>query len=381
MTDSVRPPSLHMERALGLARRALGLSSPNPAVGAVVAREDGTVVGEGFTQAPGGLHAEAMALAEAGSAAQGASLFTTLEPCAHVGRTPPCARAINEAGVERVNVAALDPNPDVNGRGVQSLRGVGIEVVVGEGAAEADEHYQAYYKYIRTGMPLVIAKYAMTLDGKIATKTGDSRWVSGEASRRRVHEARSRVDAVLTAPGTVAVDDPQLTARDADGRPLPRQPLRVIADSRGRTPVTARLFREPGRTLIATAGDEHHAPFKELGQSVSVVSLPDEHGRVDLKALLRYLGGEGAMQVLTEVGEVLLGSLFDEGLPDRALAFIAPKVVGGANALGPVAGVGVERIADAPALSHVRIDRVEDDVVVEGAFRWWTGAEGGPKAS
>ena len=363
-----------MERALGLARRALGLSSPNPAVGAVLVRADGTVGGEGFTQEPGGFHAEAVALAAAGVDARGASLFTTLEPCAHVGRTPPCARAIIEAGVAAVRLAVLDPNPEVNGRGVQALRDAGIVVDVGDGSAEANEHYQAYYKHVRTGEPLLIAKYAMTLDGKIATKTGDSRWVSGEGSRRYVHEVRSQVDAILTAPGTVAVDDPQLTARDAEGHALSRQPLRVIADSRGRTPVTARLFREPGRTLVATAGDKYHEPFKALGDSVSVVSLPDEHGRVDLRALLRYLGDTGALQVLTEVGEVLLGSLFDDGLPDRALAFIAPKVFGGAQALGPVAGAGIVGVSDAAALSHVRVDRIEEDVVVEGSFRWWAGA-------
>ena len=364
-----------MSRALELARAALGLSSPNPAVGAVVVRTDGTVVGEGFTQAPGGFHAEAMALAQAGAAAAGASMYTTLEPCAHVGRTPPCVRAITESRVREVHVAALDPNPEVNGKGVQTLRDAGIDTRVGERAAAADEHYQAYYKHVRTGEPLLIAKYAMTLDGKVATKTGDSRWVSGEGSRRRVHEIRSRVDAILTASGTVIADDPRLTARDARDAPLPRQPLRVIADSRGRTPTTAKLFREPGRTLVATAGDEYHQPFKSLGDSVSVISIADDHERVDLRALLLRLGQNGVMQILTEAGGELLGSLFDEGLPDRALAFIAPTVVGGPQDLGPVAGIGVERIADALTLERVRIDRIDDDVVIEGAFRWWEGAE------
>ena len=365
-----------MEHALELARQALGLSSPNPAVGALIVNPDGSIVGEGFTQEPGGLHAEAVALAQAGPAARGATMYTTLEPCAHVGRTPPCARAIIESALSNLVVAVLDPNPEVNGRGVDMVREAGIDVQVGDGRAEADEHYQSYYKYVRTGEPLLIAKYAMTLDGKIATKTGDSRWVSSAASRRRVHERRTQVDAILTAPGTVAGDDPQLTARDAEGAPLSRQPLRVIADSRGQTPRTARLFQEPGRTLVATAGDEYHAPYKGMGESVSVVSLPDEHHRVDLKALLRHLGEVGVMQVFTEVGGVLLGAIFDDGLPDQAMVFIAPKVVGGAQALGPVAGTGVDRIGSAPALSHVRIDRIEDDVLIEGVFRWWDGAEG-----
>jgi diaminohydroxyphosphoribosylaminopyrimidine deaminase/5-amino-6-(5-phosphoribosylamino)uracil reductase len=366
----------HMGDALELARQALGLSSPNPAVGALIVRDDGIIVGRGFTQEAGGPHAEAIALAEAGAGAAGTTIYTTLEPCSHVGRTPPCARSIVDAGVSQVNVAVLDPNPEVNGRGIQTLRDGGVRTQVGERSADADEHYQAYYKFIRTGVPLLIVKYAMTLDGKIATKSGDSRWISGEASRRRVHDLRSQVGAIITAPGTVAVDDPQLTARGPDGAPLARQPVRVIADSRGRTPPTARLFREPGRTLVVTAGDEYHSPFKELGESVSVASLPDENGRVDLKALLHYLGGTGVMQVMTEVGEVLLGSLFDEGLPDRAMIYIAPKVVGGTQSLGPVAGTGVERIGEASSLTHVRIDRIEDDVLVEGSFRWWAGSEG-----
>ncbi|MDA1096574.1 MAG: bifunctional diaminohydroxyphosphoribosylaminopyrimidine deaminase/5-amino-6-(5-phosphoribosylamino)uracil reductase RibD [Chloroflexi bacterium] len=362
-----------MTRALALGRQALGLSSPNPAVGAVVVRQDGVIVGEGFTQPPGGPHAEAVALAQAGEAARGATLYTTLEPCAHVGRTPPCAAAIIEAGIREVRVAVLDPNQAVNGNGRRALTSAGIETAVGERGDEATEHFQGYFKHVRTGLPLVIVKYAMTLDGKIATRGGDSRWVSGEESRRRVHEVRSQVDAILTAPGTIAVDDPQLTARNQDGSPMPRQPLRVIADSRGRTPVNARVFREPGKTLVATAGEAYGEPFRTMGDSVLTRAFPDAAGRVDLLALLRYLGSEGSLHVLTEVGEVLLGALFDAGLPDRAMVFIAPSVVGGAEALSPVGGRGVDRMVEAPRLLRSRSQRLGDDVLIEGAFRWWDG--------
>ncbi|MBI4236187.1 MAG: RibD family protein, partial [Chloroflexi bacterium] len=227
-----------------------------------------------------------------------------------------------------------------------------------------------------TGEPLVIVKYAMTLDGKIATRTGDSRWVTGPEARRRVHELRAQVDAILTAPGTVMADDPQLTARDAEGRPLPRQPLRVIADSRGRTPPTARLFREPGQTLVATASEDACGPYFSLGGGVQTRAFPGPDGRVDLRALLRYLGERGVLQVMTEAGEGLLGALFDADLPDRAMVFMATSVVGGQEALGPVSGTGVARMAEARRLQRVQVERVGDDLLVRGAFRWWESGAG-----
>lgn len=363
-----------MARALAAARRAMGLSSPNPAVGAVVVR-DGVVVGEGFTQQAGGPHAEVMALRQAGDLARDAALYVSLEPCNHYGRTPPCAQAILHAGVREVHLAVLDPNPVVNGRGRQTLEQAGIRVVEGEGVDEAAEQLQGYFKHVRTGEPLVITKYAMTLDGKIATRTGDSRWVTGPEARRRVHETRAEVDVVLTAPGTVMADDPQLTARDAQGAPLPRQPLRVIADSRGRTPVSARLFREPGRTLVATASEEACRPYRSLGEGVQARAFPGPDGRVDLVALVRHLGSLGALQMMTEGGEALLGALFDAGLPDRAMVFIGPSIVGG-DAASPVSGAGIEKMAEARRLQRMRVERFGDDLLVEGAFRWWEAGTG-----
>jgi diaminohydroxyphosphoribosylaminopyrimidine deaminase/5-amino-6-(5-phosphoribosylamino)uracil reductase len=368
----------YMARALSLGRLALGLSSPNPAVGAVLVK-DGVVVGEGHTQEPGGPHAEVMALRQAGERARGATLYVTLEPCPHHGRTPPCADAIIAAGVKDVHMAVLDPNPIVDGRGRTALEAAGIAASVGQGAEEAVEHFQGYFKHIRTGVPLLIAKYAMSLDGKIATRTGDSKWVTGEEARKHVHRLRAQVDAILTAPGTVSVDDPQLTARDEQGNPLPRQPLRVIADSRGRTPTTARLFREPGRTLVATASEDACAPFLNLGEGVTARAFPGADGRVDFHALFSYLGESGVLCVMTEAGETLLGALFDAGLPDQAMVYVAPSIVGGEGATTPVSGRGVERIADAWRLQRVRLEQLGPDLLVRGAFRWW-GAGGGLSA-
>ncbi len=369
MTNGSATP---MARALELGRQALGFSSPNPAVGAVIVR-DGEIVGEGFTQPPGGRHAEIVALEQAGDRARGATMYTTLEPCSHHGRTPPCAEEIIASGVQAVEIAVLDPHPPVNGSGRRLLEENGITTRVGDCAEEATLHFQGYFKREETGMPLVIAKYAMSVDGKIASRTGDSRWITGEAARARVHDLRSHVDAIITAAGTVISDDPQLTARDADGNALPRQPLRVLADSNGRTPTTARLFSEPGKTLVATASESACAPFQDLGDNVMAEALPSEHGRVDLTALLQLLGRLGTVQVMTEAGEQLLGAFFDEGLVDQAEVSIAPVVIGGGDAPGPVGGAGVEYVKDAHRFVRMDVDRVGEDIVVRGILRYWQG--------
>ena len=364
--------TLPMARALELGRRALGLSSPNPAVGAVIVR-DGEIIGEGYTQPPGGPHAEIVALEQAGERARGATMYTTLEPCSHHGRTPPCAEAMIAAGLDTAEIAVLDPHPPVNGSGRRLLEEHGITTRVGNSAEEATRHFQGYFKREETGLPLVIAKYAMSLDGKIASRTGDSRWITGELARARVHELRSHVDAIITAVGAVISDDPQLTARDADGNALPRQPLRVIADSNGRTPPTARLFSEPGKTLVATASAEACAPFQALGENVKAWAFPAAHGRVDLTALLRRLGHLGAVQVMTEAGEQLLGALFDEGLVDQAEIYIAPVIIGGNDAPGPVGGSGVEAVRDAHRFLSLDVDRVGEDIVARGMLHYWQG--------
>lgn len=247
-------PKDFMECALSLAGLALGYTSPNPAVGAVVVR-DGLIVGFGHTQPPGSVHAEIMALRQAGSRAKGATMYVTLEPCCHHGRTPPCTQAIIDAGISEVHMALIDPNPLVSGKGVKTLKAAGIKTFVGQYEDRAGEINEGYIKYITTGIPLVIAKFAMSLDGKIATKTGDSKWISSEESLKFVHYLRHIVDAVMVGANTVVADDPQLSARGCSGKggKTKLQPLRVIVDGRGRTPISAKVFKEPGKTLVAVA--------------------------------------------------------------------------------------------------------------------------------
>ena len=355
----------YMKRALELARAAVGKSSPNPSVGAVVVK-DGRIVGEGATLPPGEGHAEWVALREAGEAALGADLYTTLEPCPIQGRTPPCTDAILAAGVKRVYASIPDPNPKVNGRGVSRLREAGVEVHLGKGAQEAEEMYEGFAKFITTGLPFVTAKYAMSLDGKIATFEGDSQWITGPASRRLVHQRRRASDAIMVGINTVLRDNPRLTARDDDAGDAGRQPLRVVVDGEGRTPDDAAMLREPGRTLIATCRASKESAARLTGAGAEIRNFPEIDGYVDLDALLQELGRREVVNLLVEGGGTLMGSLFDRGLVDKAWAFIAPKIVGGRDALSPVEGRGVGLISRAMMLRCPQVERVGDDVLVTG---------------
>ena len=355
----------YMARALALAERALGTTSPNPAVGAVLVR-DGQVVGEGYTQPPGQAHAEIVALRQAGDKARGATLYVTLEPCCHYGRTPPCVNAIIEARVREVHYATLDPNPLVNGRGRQQLEAAGIPVSAGDGAEASRRLNDAYCKFVTTGLPFVTAKFAASLDGRIAARGGDSKWITGEAARQEAHRMRSLSDAVMVGIGTVLADDPQLTARDALGQALPRQPMRIVVDSHGRTPLAARLFREPGPVLIACASlpEERLRAYQDAG--AEVVPLPSNDGRVDLQGLLVLLGQRQVTSVLAEGGSALLGSLFDQRLVDKVAAFIAPVIIGGDAALPAVGGQGAASMAQALQLTDVSFRQFGDDLLVTG---------------
>lgn len=354
-----------MARALDLARELAGRTSPNPAVGAVVVRE-GRIVGEGRYEGPGTPHAEVVALAAAGDAARGATLYSTLEPCCHHGRTPPCTDAIIAAGIAEVHCAHIDPDAKVAGKGKEALEAAGVRVVVGEGEAEACRINEAYCKHRATGRPFVIAKFAASLDGKIAATSGDSRWVSGPETRAWSHELRTRIDAIAVGVNTVLVDDPQLTARPGD-RLAERQPLRVVVDSRGRTPRDAKALGCNVPTLIATtdaSSDAWRQQMAEAGARVEV--LPDESGRVDLPALLDLLGGQEVLSLLVEGGGVLLGSFFDQRLVDKVHAVVAPMIIGGGTAPTAVAGVGTARMADALRLREVTVERLGDDMLVTG---------------
>jgi diaminohydroxyphosphoribosylaminopyrimidine deaminase/5-amino-6-(5-phosphoribosylamino)uracil reductase len=357
-----------MQRALELARAAMGATSPNPTVGAVIVR-DGEVVGEGFTQPPPGDHAEVVALKQADKSARGAALYVTLEPCPHFGRTPPCADAIIEAGVAEVHYAMADPDPLVDGRGHRKLEEAGIAVHTGEGEAEARRINEAFIKHRVKGTPFVIAKFAASLDGRIAAASGDSRWVSGPQSRDWSHDLRTKVDAILVGSTTVVIDDPLLTARPGD-QDAERQPLRVVVDSRGRTPPMARVLTGPARTLVATV---ERAPSASGGWRASlraagaeILNFPAVDGRVDLPALLRELAGRDVLSLLVEGGGVILGGFFDRGLVDKVHAVIAPMIIGAEDAPAAVVGQGAYRMADALRLRDITVERLGDDILVTG---------------
>jgi diaminohydroxyphosphoribosylaminopyrimidine deaminase / 5-amino-6-(5-phosphoribosylamino)uracil reductase len=336
MDPSVRD-RLHMRRALELAARGLGTVEPNPMVGAVVVRDD-RIVGEGWTAPFGGPHAEVVALHRAGSDARGAELFVTLEPCCHFGKTPPCTDAILAAGIRRVVAAVADPFPQVAGKGLAALRDAGVEVVVGICEVEARHQNAAFFKRHLAGMPLVIAKWAMTLDGRIAAASGDSKWISSEESRRRVHEVRSVCDAVIVGAGTALKDKPSLTVRHVDLLPGRRQPTRVILDSQLRVdpsdePIAS--ARETPVIIYTTAATGPQADaLRKAG--CELVSVEAATGGVSLRAVLQDLSKRGMSRVLVEGGPTVFASLFTEGLADRVMIFIAPKILASAAAPGPV---------------------------------------------
>ena len=353
-----------MARALELAWSAVGRTSPNPPVGAVLVR-DRHIVGEGSTQPAGQEHAEVVALRQASGLARGATLYVSLEPCSHHGRTPPCTDAIIAAGVVEVHASVLDANPRVGGSGIEKLRQAGVKVQVGEGQREAEELAAPHTKLVTTGRPLVTVKFAMSLDGKIATRTGYSKWITAEESRKYVHQLRAGSDAIMVGIGTVVADDPQLTVRRADGSPLSRQPLRVVVDSGGRIPPDATLLKQPGSTLVAVAGETRGVrTFLDAG--AEVLAIPGSDRRVNLEGLLDELGHRGISSLFVEGGGTLLGSLFDARLVDRVVGFVAPVLIGGEAALSPVGGHGAERMADALRLNDVRIETFGDDVAVTG---------------
>ena len=356
---------LFMRHALVLAAKGRGRTSPNPMVGAVVVR-GGSIVSEGYHARAGEPHAEVVALQNAAGAASGADLFVTLEPCCHHGLTPPCTDRIIQAGIRRVVIPTLDPNPLVSGGGVQTLRAAGIIVERGLLSEEAASLNEAFTKFITCRTPFVVLKAAVSLDGKIATRTGDARWISGEQSREHVHELRDQVDAIIAGIGTIRRDNPRLTTRLPEGG---RDPIRVIVDGLGPLPLDAQVFQAgaASRTWVAVAAD---APAERietlLGRGLTVLEAGGFHGRIRLEHLLKRLGEREVTSVMIEGGEGIFTSAVEEGIVDKFLLFVAPLLVGGKTAPSLLAGAGVEEIGQALRLSRLRIEQLGDDLLIEG---------------
>jgi diaminohydroxyphosphoribosylaminopyrimidine deaminase/5-amino-6-(5-phosphoribosylamino)uracil reductase len=358
----------HMDRALELAARGRGRVEPNPMVGCVIVAPSGEVVGEGWHTEFGRPHAEIEALQVAGAAARGGTIYVTLEPCCHRGKTPPCTEAIIAAGVRRVVAAMRDPFAEVDGGGIAALTKAGIGVDVGLMEGEARRLNAPYLKLLATGRPWVIAKWAMTLDGKLASVTRASRWISGEASRAIVHQIRGRMDAIMVGRGTVEADDPLLTARP----PGPRVAARVVFDSDARLSLSSQLVRtaKEAPVIVGTSDTVDAARVEALeSHGCDVVRLAGETGAARVEAMLAELGSRRMTNVLVEGGAALLGSFFEAGAVDEVNVFVAPRILGGAMAQSPVGGHGVPDVAEALGLADVIVEQLAEDIWIRGLVR------------
>lgn len=352
----------YMALALDLARKGAGWTSPNPMVGAVIVKE-GRIIGQGYHARCGDLHAERAALAACREDPAGADLYVTLEPCCHQGRQPPCTQAILEAGIARVFVGSGDPNPLVAGQGIGILRRAGVQVEEGVLQRECEALNDVFFHFIRTGRPYGVLKYAMTLDGKLAAYTGQSKWITGEAARRHVHSQRNRFRAILVGVGTVLADDPQLTCRLPGGR----DPLRVVCDSQLRTPLAAQVVQTAKETptYLATCvtNELRLAPYRDLG--VQILPVPEADGHADLDALFTLLGKMGVDSVLLEGGAALHWAAVEAGLVNKVQAYLSPKILGGKGAKSPVGGQGFPHPDRALKLSTPVITRLGEDLLLE----------------
>jgi diaminohydroxyphosphoribosylaminopyrimidine deaminase/5-amino-6-(5-phosphoribosylamino)uracil reductase len=347
-----------MKLCLQLAEKGKGFVSPNPLVGAVIVKE-GEIVGKGFHPRFGAPHAEVFALREAGEKARGATLYVNLEPCCHYGKTPPCTKAIIEAGIKRVVIGMIDPNPIVNGKGIEELREKGIEVEVGVLEEKARKLNEAYAKFIKERVPFVILKMAQSLDGKIATKSGESKWITGEKARRFVHKLRSECDAVLVGANTVLLDNPSLTAHG-----MGRDPKRIVLDGKGRVPPEAEVFRSGVERFVFTtkfSPSNWRKALEERGVGV-IVSEGEE---VDIKGLLEELGKRGIASLLVEGGGETAGAFLEAGMVDKILFFVAPIIIGGREAKTSVEGKGCQNLQEAVKLNYLNIRKLGNDILIE----------------
>ncbi len=360
---------LYMKRALVLALNGVGKTSPNPLVGAIIVK-NGKIIGEGYHEYYGGHHAEVNAIKNATENVEGATLYVTLEPCSHYGKTPPCAELIVKEKLSKVVIAITDPNPKVAGKGIKILQENNIEVVTGVLESEAKKMNEIFFKYIKEKRPFCILKSAMTMDGKIASSTGESKWITNEKSRYYTHELRNMVSAILVGVNTVIKDDPSLTTRLTNKG---NDAIRIIVDSSLRIPLNSTVLNisSPKKTIIATTEKADKTKLKALNnmKNIQVIITPIKESKVDLVYLFDWLGNEGIDSVLIEGGSELNFSALKEGLVDKVIIFIAPKILGGKNSKSPVGGHGFEKLEDAVLLNDINIRTFEDDIMIEAYVR------------
>lgn len=352
----------YMTRAIALAKQGMGWTNPNPMVGAVIVK-NGRIIGEGYHEKCGEFHAERNAIAALRESAEGATLYVTLEPCCHYGKTPPCTEAILQQGISRVVIGSRDPNPRVAGKGAAILREAGVQVEEDFMRAECDALNPVFFHYITTGTPYVVMKYAMTADGKIATKTGASKWITGEKAREEVQQMRHRYMGIMVGIGTVLADDPMLNVRLENKR----SPVRIICDSSLRIPVDSRICMtaKEYETIVACGVCDPEKRMRLEAMGIEVLHCPDEQGRIDLKKLMQYLGGRGIDSVLLEGGGTLNDSALRAGIVRKIMVFVAPKLFGGKESKTPVAGIGVEMPAEAVLLELKDVRQMGEDLLLE----------------
>ena len=361
-----RSHEYYMRRAIALALKAKGKTTPNPMVGAVVVKNS-RIVGEGYHKKAGSAHAEIIALDEAGSAARGGTLYVTLEPCAHFGRTPPCVDTIIKRGIREVIIGMIDPNPLNNGRGSSVLRQHKIKVECGLLESELKKINEVFIKYITKKMPFVIVKVAQSLDGKIATASGDSKWITSDKSRIFAHRLRASFDAIVVGVNTVLRDNPKLDAWFSK-----QQPIKIIVDSRLSTPEGANIFSSGAKVIIVTLPTrqgQETANRAILSEKAKILEVKEKAGQVNLKDMLKKIASLGISSIFVEGGGTLIGSLFDEGLVDKVLFFTSPKIIGGKNAVGSVMGKGVTRVEQAIKLKEIMLKRIGEDYLFEGYIK------------
>lgn len=352
----------YMRRALNLADMGYGKANPNPVVGAVIVK-NGKIIGEGYHEGYGMPHAEANAIASCTESTVGASMYVTLEPCCHYGKTPPCTEAIIKSGINKVFVGALDQNPLVSGKGIEVLRKNGVQVQLEILKKECEKKNEVFFHYVKTGTPFMVMKYAMTLDGKIATKTGNSKWITGDLARQKVHEDRNKYAGIMVGVGTIIADNPKLTCRVDKGR----NPVRIICDTNLKTPLNSNVVTDKeARTLIATGCAESvkHLPYTKAG--CEIIVMPLSKGRIDLKALVKRLGEMGIDSILLEGGSALNWSALEAGIVCKLQVYLSTKMFGGEFSKGPIGGLGVENPKDAFNLKEYSVIKIGDDFLIEG---------------